>query len=228
MDQRTVAPLALSASTVARGAPHRAAERLGCAACLLAAVVALLAPLPVLLAVPLAAGFGAGSLALARALAGLPNRAAASLGDVLVLGLFALGRDPSFTVWQLPTRWADVVGLTPVGAVASTLIYAGAGMALAVQSGRDLAARERGSLLLLPLLFNLVLSLGNGGMMHDLGSAWTLGLRVPEPVDLVAGRWLVLFVFCEVALGLCRILVAGASTGIGATTPCCSAPRSTP
>ena len=64
-------------------------------------------------------------------------------------------------------------------------------------------------LVLLPLLFNLALSLGNGGMMHDLGSAWTLGLRVPEPVDLVAGRWLVLFAFCEAALGACRILVAG-------------------
>ncbi len=209
MDQRTSAPLALMSVPAAPGEAPRTAERLGCAALLLAALVALLAPLPAILAVPLAAGCGAGSLALARALAGLPNRAAAVAGDAVVLGLFALARNPSFAVWQLPTKWADVLGLTPVGAAVATLVYAGAGMALAVQSGRDLAARERGSLVLLPLLFNLALSLGNGGMMHDLGSAWTLGIRVPEPVDLVAGRWIVLFAFCEVALGLCRILVAG-------------------
>ncbi|WP_237481272.1 GH36-type glycosyl hydrolase domain-containing protein [Lichenibacterium dinghuense] len=209
MDQRTSANLALLQDPVARGPASRAAERLGCAVLLLAAFTALLEPLPAILAAPLAAGFGAGSLALARALAGVPNRGGAVLGDVVALGLFALVRDPAFTVWQLPTKWADVVGLTPAGAAASTLIYAGAGMAAAVQSGRDLAGRERGALLLLPLLFNFALSLGNGGMMHDLGSAWTLGIPVPEPVDLVAGRWLVLFVFCEVALGLCRILVAG-------------------
>ncbi len=218
MDQRTAAPLAAPLAltrtpaappSAAREPASRTAERLGCAACLLAALVALLAPLPAVLAVPLAAGFGAGSLALARALAGVPNRAAAVLGDLVVLGAFALMRDPAFAVWQLPTRWADVAGLTPAGAAASTLVYAGAGMAAAAQSGRDLAARERGALFLLPLLFNLALSLGNGGMMHDLGSAWTLGVRFPEPVDLVAGRWLVLFAFCEASLGLCRILVAG-------------------
>ena len=209
MDQTTAAPLAPTHPPVARDAPSRAAERLGCAALLLAALASLLAPLPPSLAVPFAAGFGAGSLALARALAGLKGRPGAALGDAVVLGLFALARNPAFAVWQLPTRWADVAGLTPVGAAASTLVYAGAAMALAVRSGRGLAARERASLVLLPLLFNLALSLGNGGMMHDLGSAWTLGLRVPEPVDLVAGRWLVLFAFCEAALGACRILVAG-------------------
>ncbi len=209
MDQRTVAPLALTTPATAPVAPPGRAERLGCAACLLAALVALLAPLPLVLAVPLAAGFGAGSLALARALAGLPNRTAAVLADAVVLALFALARDPAFRVWQLPTRWAEVAGLTSVGAAVATLIYVGAGMALAVQAERTLANRERGALLLLPLLFNLVLALGNGGMMHDLGSAWTLGIAMPEPVDLVAGRWLVLFAFCEIALGLCRLLVTG-------------------
>ncbi len=105
-----------------------------------------------------------------------------------------------------------MLGLAPTGAAVATLLYVAAGMALVVQSGRDLAARERGALLVLPLLFNLLLALGNGGMMHDLGSAWTLGIAVPEPVDLVAGRWLVLFVFCEATLGIFRFLVAGRLT----------------
>ena len=209
MDQRVAAPPAPASDPVAHGAAPRAAEQLGCAALLLFAAVLLLAPLPSGLMVPLAAGCGVGSLALARSLAGLRNRTGAVVGDAVVLAAFALARDGSFGIWQLPTKWADVVGLTPVGAVTATLIYAAAGMVLAAQSGRDLAPRERGALFLLPLLFCFVLSLGNGGMMHDLGSAWTLGIRVPEPVDLVAGRWLVLFVFCEVSLGLCRVLVAG-------------------
>ena len=207
MDPRTAA-----AAPSVRGPvddASRTTERLGCAALLLAALVALLSPLPTLLIVPLAAGFGAGALALARSLAGLPNRPVAILCDLVVLALFALMRDPGFRVWQLPTRWADVVGMTPTGSTVSTLLYLGAGMALISQSGRDLATRERVSLLVLPLLFGLALSLGNGGMMHDLGSAWTLGIAFPEPVDLVAGRWVVLFAFCEATLGLFSLLVAG-------------------
>ncbi len=73
------------------GPASRTAEKLGCAALLLAALAALLAPLPAILAVPLAAGFGAGSLGLARALAGLTNRPATVLCDVVALALFAAG-----------------------------------------------------------------------------------------------------------------------------------------
>ena len=63
--------------------------------------------------------------------------------------------------------------------------------------------------MILPWLFNLVLSLGNGGMMHDLGAMATGGVALPEPVDLVVGRSIMLFAFCEVLTGLLRILVAG-------------------
>ncbi len=207
MDPRTAATAPFVQGPV--DVSSRTTEKLGCAALLLAALVALLAPLPLILTVALAAGCGAGSLALARSLAGLPNRPAAVVCDLVILALFALARDLEFRVWQLPTRWADVLGMTSTGSTVSTLIYAGAGMALIAQSGRDLVPRERASLLLLPLLFGLALSLGNGGMMHDLGSAWTLGIAMPEPVDLVAGRWLVLFVFCEGTLGLLSLLVPG-------------------
>jgi cyclic beta-1,2-glucan synthetase len=207
MHSRTAAIVPAPAAA-AKEAP-RTAETLGCAALLLAALAALLAPLPAILAVPLAAGCGAGALALARSLAGLRIRAVAVGCDLVVLGLFALARDPAFRIWQLPTRWSEVLGLTSVGAATATFVYVAAGMALVAQAGRDPAARERGALLALPLLFNLVLALGNGGMMHDLGSAWTLGIAVPEPVDLVAGRWLVLFAFCEATLGIFRFLVAG-------------------
>ena len=209
MDSRTAAPVPARVDPAARHDATRSTERLGCAALLLGAVVALLAPLPAILAVPLAAGCGAGALVLARSLARLPNRATAVACDLVVLALFALARDPAFKVWQLPTRWSDVLGMTPTGSTVSTLIYVAAGMALIVESGRDLVLRERLPLLFLPLLANLALSLGNGGMMHDLGSAWTLGIALPEPVDLVAGRWLVLFVFCETVLGTFRFLVAG-------------------
>ena len=208
MHSRTAATVTARAEPTAMASP-RTARTLGCAALLLVAIAALLAPLPPILAVPLAAGCGAGALALARALAEVRNRATAIGCDLVVLALFALARDPAFRIWQLPTRWSEVLGLTSVGAGAAALVYIAAGVALVAQSGRDPAARERGALLALPLLFNLVLSLGNGGMMHDLGSAWTLGLVVPEPVDLVAGRWLVLFAFCEAALGIFRFLVAG-------------------
>ena len=209
MDARTVPAAVAAAAPAAPAAGRPRAEGLGCAALLLAALAALLLPWPAALAAPLAAGCGAGALALARRLAGRANHSAAVVADLAVIALFALARDPAMRIWQLPTRWADVLNLTPVGAAAATLVYAAAGMALVVRSGRDPAPRERAALFLLPWLFNLLLALGNGGMMHDLGSAWTLGIAVPEPVDLVAGRWLVLFAFCEAVLGLFRVLVSG-------------------
>ena len=45
--------------------------------------------------------------------------------------------------------------------------------------------------------------------MHDLGGVATGGIALPEPVNLVVGRMIVLFAFCEVAIGICRFLVAG-------------------
>ncbi len=209
MDSRSVASVPAATATAVPDGASRTAEKAGAAVLLLAALLAPMAPLPGLLAIPLAAGLGAGSLVLARSLAGLPNRAVAVACDAVVLALFAAARDPAFAVWQLPTRWLDVLGLTPTGCAFATLIYVAAGMALIVASGRDPALRERAALLLLPLLFNLVLSVGNGGMMHDLGGAATAGVGLPEPVALVVGRSLALFAFCEISLGICRFLVAG-------------------
>lgn len=202
-------------STLAVTAPatSRGAEQIGTAVLLLAALVVPALPLPGSLATVLTAGFGAGSLLLARRLAGLPHRWIPVASDLLVLGLLAAARDPRFAVWQLPGRWSDLLTMTPTGSVVTVLIYAAASMAVAVAGGRGLALRERLALLLLPLLFNLVLSLGNGGMMHDLGGMVTLGVSLPEPVNLVVGRSAVLFAFCEVALGLFRFLVAGRLTG---------------
>ena len=103
--------------------------------------------------------------------------------------------------------------MTSAGVVTMVLIYFAASLALALGGGRILALRERLAIFILPWLFNLVLSIGNGGMMHDLGAMATGGIALPEPIDLVVGRSIMLFAFCEVLTGLLRILVAGRLAG---------------
>ena len=191
------------------GATARTGEQVGTAILLFAAFLCLTLPWPNVVVVPLVAIFGAGSLIVARRLAKVPKDALHVASDAVVLALAAAARDPHFAVWQLPGQWADVLRLTPTGCIVAVLIYVGASMALMVEAGRNLALRERVALVLLPLLFNLLMSTGNGGMMHDLGGVATGGIALPEPVNLVVGRMLVLFAFCEVAIGICRFLVAG-------------------
>ena len=180
------------------------------AAALIGAILSIGAPAPA--AVVLVAILGAGGLALARRAAAVEAHTGDIALDAVLLGLFVAARDPSFAVWQLPNQWGHLLRMTPTGVVTMVLIYLVASLALALRGGRILALRERLSILVLPLLFNLVLSLGNGGMMHDLGGLATAEVALPEPVDLVVGRSLMIFAFCEILTGLLRIQVVGRLT----------------
>ncbi len=192
---------------VARSLTHTRTEAALPAAVLTAAVVGL--EVPGAWGIVLVAALGAIGLHLARRAARIAAPPADIALDAVLLGLFVAARDPSFAVWQLPYKWGHLLRLTPAGVTAMVLIFFAATLALTVQGGRVLSSRERLSILVMPLAFNLVLSLGNGGMMHDLGGWATLGVPLPEPVNLVVGRSLVLFVFCEALVGAMRLLVAG-------------------
>ncbi len=180
----------------------------GLAAALLAAsLLAFSLPAPYA-AIPIAL-LGAAGLVLVRRMASVEARAADVVLDALILGLFAAAQDPSFAVWQLPYKWMHLLRLTSTGSLTMVLLHLAASLAITLGGGRMPALRERLSLFILPLLFNLALSLGNGGMMHDLGAMVTQGIALPEPVNLVVGRAAILFAFCEILTGILRILVAG-------------------
>ncbi len=179
----------------------------GVAAMLVLAVLSIDTPYAV--SVILVAVLGAAGLRLVRRMAGVEARAADVALDAVILGIFAASRDDTFAVWQLPNQWGHLLRMTPVGVVAAVLIYLGATLAFALHSGRLLALRERLAILVLPLLFNMALSLGNGGMMHDLGAILLAHFTFPEPIALVVGRTLMLFAFGEILVVLLRTLVVG-------------------
>ena len=178
-------------------------------AAVLLAAATVLAASGIWWAAPVVAVVGAAGLLMLRRSAGVAAPAVAVALDAIVLGLAVAAQDPAFSIWQLPNQWVHLLRFTVAGSVAMVLVQIAATAALAVLGGRALTWRERSAIVLVPLLFNLVLSLGNGGMMHDLGSLLTGGIPAPEPVDLVVGRCAVLFVVGEGVTGLLRSLVAG-------------------
>src|SRR5277367_1603741 len=118
------------------------------------AAIALLQPI-------LAAVAGAGALALlCWARAERPYSPALITIDAAAFAIFAFDRNDSLGFWQLPGPWADVFRFDPPGSAIALIIYA-LGSILALVGGfRGLRLIEAASLVAIPFLFNLLMTVG--------------------------------------------------------------------
>ncbi len=164
-----------------------------------------LAAAAVVLAGAVAAAGASGSLATAVAAVGLgtlgllavavtvlqrPPHLLLVLFDVLVLAAFVAWRDPNATLWSVPGVWLDVTHLTPVGSATMVLLYAAASVVALVRLHRHLAPREQLAVLLIPVLFNLALSLGADPLTQQVGRLGGLGAGCPTGSrGLSVERW---------------------------------------
>jgi cyclic beta-1,2-glucan synthetase len=153
--------------------------------------------------------FAAAALALAQvSLTGrlvMPNE---FFVDAVVISAIAASRDPAMGVWQIPAHWGDMLKLSTPGAAMAGGLYFASALALLTRENRHLALHESLSLLLIPILFNLLLMLGAAPLLTQLGE-WASSHMLSGQGAVTAGRVLVLFVFVELLVGALGFSITG-------------------
>ncbi len=156
-----------------------------------------------------AALFGAAGLAVLHiAATGRRPAPMESLFDVVIIGFLAAMRDDRLAIWQIPTQWHDLLGLTPAGFAVVCLFYFLASIHVELRARRHLSWRESLAILLTPILFNLVLSLKTAALMREIGYAATLHMA-SNSICIALGRILALVVLIETMVGLFGLIIMG-------------------
>ncbi len=161
-------------------------------------------------AAPLVAGlFAAAAFGLAQSsLTGRLPTLAELLIDAAAIAAIAAARDPSMAVWQIPGHWGELLRLSTPGAAIATTIYVVSAITVPVREDRHLAWHESLSLLLIPLLFNLLLLLGAEQLLGQLGE-WASSQMLHGGTATTLGRALVLFAFVELLIGALGFSITG-------------------
>ena len=146
----------------------------------------------------LAAIAGAGGLALLRmAFAQRPYSNALIAIDAAAFALFAFLRDDGLGFWQLAGPWEDVFRFDLPSAAIALIVYAGASVMGLIGGSRGLRLIEALSLIAVPFLFNLLLTVGADWHMAEIGGFVTGHAALPFPVQVAIGRALTLWFIGE-------------------------------
>jgi cyclic beta-1,2-glucan synthetase len=154
-----------------------------------------------------AAVAGAAGLALLRrARAERPYSPALIAIDAAAFAIFAFQRNDSVGLWQLPGPWADVWRFNPAGATIALIIYAGGSIMALISGFRGLRIVEALSLIAIPFLFNLLMTIGADWHMAELGATATAHASLPFPAQVAIGRALALWFVGEAMLTMISLV----------------------
>jgi cyclic beta-1,2-glucan synthetase len=174
----------------------------GAALVVLASYWAIVARDPVLAALA-----GAGGLALLRvARSERPFSNALIAVDAAAFALFAFHRNDGLGFWQLPGHWTDVFRFNSPGATIAIAIYVGGSIMALIGGYRGLRIVEAVSLIAVPFLFNLLLTLAADWHMAEIGAFVTAHAPLPFPVQAAIGRALTLWFLGEALLTLVSLV----------------------
>ena len=144
---------------------------------------------------------GAAGLALLRwARAERPYSPALIAIDAAAFAIFAFQRNDSIGFWQLPGPWADVWRFNSAGATIALIIYAGGSIMALISGFRGLRLIEALSLIAVPFLFNLLMTIGADWRMAGLGDVASAHASLPFPAQVAIGRALTLWLVGEAML----------------------------
>ena len=169
-----------------------------------AALVALAIYAAVALRQPLLAALGgAGGLALLRmARAERPYSKLLILIDAAAFALFAFQRNDGIGFWQLAGPWIDVFRFNLPSAAIALIVYSGASIMGLIGGFRGLRLIEALSLIAVPFLFNLLVTIEADWHMAEIGAFVTAHAPLPFPAQVAIGRALALWVLGEALLTL--------------------------
>jgi cyclic beta-1,2-glucan synthetase len=150
---------------------------------------------------------GAGGVALLRwAWAERPYSAALIAFDAAAFVIFAFQRNESLGFWQLPGPWADVWRFDQPGAAIALIVYAGGSILALIGGARGLRLIEALSLIAVPFLFNLLITIGADWRMAGMGAAVTGQANLPFAAQVAIGRALTLWFIGEAILTLINLI----------------------
>jgi cyclic beta-1,2-glucan synthetase len=149
---------------------------------------------------------GSAALALLRsARAERPHSPALIAIDAAAFAIFAFQRNDSLGFWLLPGPWADVWRFNAPGATIALIIYAGGSIMALIGGFRGLRLIEAMSLIAVPFLFNLLLTVGADWHMAEIGAA-VVRSSLPFSGQVAIGRALTLWFIGEAMLTLISLV----------------------
>ncbi len=155
----------------------------------------------------LAAVAGAGGLALLRmGFAQRPYSSALIAIDAAAFALFAFLRNDGIGFWQLPGPWADAFRFNLPSAAIALIVYAGASVMALIGGFRGLRLVEAASLIAVPFLFNLLVTVEADWHMAGIGAFVTAHAQLPFPFQVAIGRALTLWFLGEAMLTLITLV----------------------
>ena len=150
---------------------------------------------------------GAGGLAILRlAFAGCPYSRALVALDAAAFALFAFDRNDGLGFWQLSGPWVDVFRFNLPSAAIALIVYIGASVMALIGGARGLRLIEAVSLIAVPFLFNLLLTVGADWHMAEIGGFVTDHAALPFPAQVAIGRALTLWFIGEAMLILITLV----------------------
>ena len=155
----------------------------------------------------LAAIAGSGGLFLLRmASAERPYSSALIAIDAAAFALFAFLRNDGLGFWQLPGPWVDVFRFNLPSAAIALIVYAGASVMALIGGSRGLRPIEALSLIAVPFLFNLLVTIEADWHMAEIGAFVTAHASLPFAAQVAIGRALTLWFLGEAMLILVSLV----------------------
>ncbi len=150
---------------------------------------------------------GAGIAALAAALSAAIWRRAllgrlpppqAIIQDFVVVALLAASVDGGVKLWQAPSAWGETLVLTASGAGLAVCLYMGAVLWSLARRRRHISLVAALGFLTAPFLVNLLLLLGSGPLLSQLGGWASFNSVPPGLLQIALGRAIILLLFSEI------------------------------
>ena len=122
--------------------------------------------------------------------------------DAAAFALFAFERNDGIGFWQLAGPWIDVFRFNLPSAAIALIVYSGASIMGLIGGFRGLRLIEALSLIAVPFLFNLLVTIEADWHMAEIGAFVTAHAPLPFPVQVAIGRALTLWFLGEAMLTL--------------------------
>ncbi len=122
--------------------------------------------------------------------------------DAAAFAIFAIQRNDALGFWQLPGPWGDVWRFDVAGVTIALIVYVGGSVMALIGGFRGLQLIEALSLIAIPFLFNLLVTIAADWHMAEIGAFASGRANIPFAAQVAIGRALTLWFLGEAILTL--------------------------